>query len=51
MKLDGGVWKVGLKNQMCADDSISEEGDLIGAPPQLAGKDQWPEREFMPQPD
>jgi hypothetical protein len=51
MKLDGGVWKVGLRNQMCADDSISEEGDLIGAPPQLAGKDQWPEQEFMPQPD
>ncbi|MGD0642319.1 MAG: hypothetical protein ABSC22_16350 [Roseiarcus sp.] len=51
MKLDGGVWKVGVKNDMCADDSISQEGDLIGAPPQLAGLDQWPEREFMPLPE
>jgi hypothetical protein len=35
---------------MCADDSISDQGDLIGAPPQLVGKDAWPEREFMPEP-
>ncbi len=48
MKLEGGAWKIGVKNSMCADDSISQEGDLIGAPPQLAGIDAWPEREFPP---
>lgn len=51
MKKDSGVWAIGLKNDMCADDSISDQGDLIGAPPQLAGMDAWPEREFMPVPD
>ena len=51
MKKDGGAWTIGLKNDMCADDSISDQGDLIGAPPQLAGKNAWPEREFMPEPD
>jgi hypothetical protein len=48
MKFEGGAWKIGLKNDMCADDSISQEGDLIGAPPQLVGKSTWPEREFPP---
>jgi hypothetical protein len=51
MKQDGGVWTIGVKNAMCADDSIFDQGDLIGAPPQLAEKDAWPEREFMPDPD
>jgi hypothetical protein len=44
-------WEIGVKNDMCADDSISDQGDLIGAPPQLAGMDAWPQREFMPDPD
>jgi hypothetical protein len=48
MKLEGGIWRIGVKNNMCADDSISEEGDRIGAPPQLVGKNAWPEREFPP---
>ncbi len=43
-----GFWTVGLKNGMCADNSIIQQGDLIGAPPQLAGMDVWPEREFPP---
>src|SRR5664279_4341787 len=25
---DGGAWTIGLKNDMCADDSISDQGDL-----------------------
>jgi len=45
-----GVWTIGIDNDMCADDSIADQGDLIGAPPQLAGRDAWPEREFMPEP-
>ena len=48
MKLEGGTWKIGVQNDMCSDDSISQEGDLIGAPPQLVGKNTWPEREFPP---
>lgn len=51
LKKDGGAWTIGGKNGMCADDSIADEGDLIGAPPQLAEKNAWPEREFMPEPD
>ena len=51
MKKESNDWKIGVKNDMCADDSISDQGDLIGAPPQLAGLDAWPEREFMPEPD
>ena len=51
MKKASNGWKIGVKNDMCADDSISDQGDLIGAPPQLAGMDAWPEREFMPEPD
>jgi hypothetical protein len=35
---------------MSSDDSFSDQGDLIGAPPQLVAKDQRPEREFMPDP-
>ena len=49
VKLDGGVWTIGVKNGMCADDSISGEGDLIGAPSQLVDQDAWPEREFPPE--
>jgi len=51
MKKDGGVWTIGRKNDMCADDSILDEGDLIGAPPQLVDKPAWPEREDRPLPD
>ncbi len=51
MKQNGAVWTIGLKNGMCADDSISQEGDLIGAPPQLVGLDAWPEREDFPLPE
>ena len=50
MQMRSGLWTVGLDNNMCADDSIADRGDLIGAPPQLVDKDQWPEREFMPEP-
>ncbi len=50
-QLRDGVWTVGLKNNMCSDDSIASEGDLIGAPPQLVGKPEWPEREFFPEPE
>jgi len=32
-------WTIGHANDMCADDSIFDRGDLIGAPPQLVGKD------------
>lgn len=48
-KLDG-VWSIGLDNNLCATDSIVDQGDLIGAPPQLVDRDEWPEREFMPEP-
>ena len=51
MQKRGGVWAIGLQNNMCADDSISDQGDLIGAPAQLVGKAEWPEREFMPEPE
>ena len=49
MKLEGGAWKIGVKNDVCASDSILQEGDLIGAPPQLIGNDAWREREFPPE--
>lgn len=45
-----GLWTIGLDNNMCADDSIVDQGDLIGAPPQLVDKAEWPEREFRPEP-
>ena len=48
MKLEDGTRKIGVQNDMCSDDSISQQGDLIGAPPQLVGNDAWPEREFPP---
>ncbi len=51
MQVRDGVWTVGLKNNMCSDDSISGDGDLIGAPPQLVGKSAWPERESLPEPE
>ena len=51
LKKDGGAWTIGVKNGMCADNSIADEGDLIGTPPQLAQKNAWPEREYMPEPD
>jgi hypothetical protein len=44
-KTDTG-WKSGVRHGVCADDSIVDEGDLIGAPPQLVDKDAWPAREF-----
>ena len=48
LRRDKGVWTIGVKNGLCADDSIIAQGDLIGAPPQLAGMNAWPEREFPP---
>lgn len=48
MQKIGKTWKIGLKNQFCADDSISSEGDIIGAPPQLAEKDHWEARTTYP---
>ncbi len=51
MQMRDGVWTIGLKNKMCADDSILMEGDLIGAPPQLAGQSAWPERDTFPEPE
>jgi len=33
MKREGDTWTIGVKNGLCADDSIVGEGDLIGAPP------------------
>ncbi|MEW6633089.1 MAG: hypothetical protein AB1440_19645 [Pseudomonadota bacterium] len=48
MRKVGDTWRVGLKNQFCADDSISGEGDIIGAPPQLVQKDRWEERTTYP---
>jgi hypothetical protein len=51
MRRDRAAWVIGVKNDMCADDSISQQGDLIGAPPQLMNLPAWPEREFMPEPD
>ena len=50
MQTRNGRWTIGLDNNMCADDSIVDQGDLIGAPPQLVDKDEWREREFMPEP-
>ena len=47
MQKRDGSWSIGLNNDMCADDSIIDQGDLIGAPPQLVDKHDWPEREFM----
>jgi hypothetical protein len=43
MKKEGSNWTIGVQSDMCADDSIVEQGYLIGAPPQLAGRDAWPE--------
>ncbi len=51
MKKEGAVWTIGLKNGMCADDSIAQQGDLIGAPPRLVDEDAWPEREDFPLPE
>jgi hypothetical protein len=44
MKKEGSNWTIAVQSDMCADDSIVDQGYLIGAPPQLAGKDAWPER-------
>lgn len=44
MKEVGGIWTIGLRNQFCADDSIADMGDIIGAPPQLVGKTHWDPR-------
>ena len=48
LRRDKGAWTIGVKNDLCADDSIIEQGDLIGAPPQLVDMNAWPEREFPP---
>jgi len=42
MKKEGSTWTIGVKSDPCADDSIIELGYLIGAPPQLVGRDAWP---------
>jgi hypothetical protein len=44
MKKVGGVWTIGLRNNFCADDSIVDGGDIIGAPPQLVGRTHWDPR-------
>jgi hypothetical protein len=46
MKKTEAGWVSGVKHSVCADDTIVGEGDLIGAPPQLADKNAWPAREF-----
>jgi hypothetical protein len=51
MRKRNNAWVIERMNHMCADDSIIGDGDLIGAPPQLVDKDEWPERETMPAPD
>ncbi len=43
-----GGWRVAWRNGVCASDSISELGYLIGAPPQIANLDAWPDTDFMP---
>lgn len=48
MRKRGGVWRIAWKNSLCATDSISDLGYLIGAPPQLVGLDAWPDTDFMP---
>jgi hypothetical protein len=48
MKKVGGVWTIGLRNGFCADDSIADEGDIIGAPPQLVKLTQWEPRSEYP---
>ncbi len=48
MKEVGGSWTIGLRNGFCADDSIADEGDIIGAPPQLVDKTQWDPRSEYP---
>lgn len=44
MKKVSGVWTIGLRNGFCADDSIVDEGDIIGAPPQLVNRTHWDPR-------
>lgn len=41
-------WHVGWSGGFCAGDSIIQLGYLIGAPPQLADLDAWPNTDFMP---
>ena len=48
MRQRGDGWQVGWANDFCASDSIAEEGYLIGAPPQLVDRDEWPREAFMP---
>jgi hypothetical protein len=45
-----GQWTIGWGGPtgVCATDSIADLGYLIGAPPQLVGKDKWDDTEFMP---
>jgi hypothetical protein len=48
MRKRGDGWRVGWGNGFCPSDSIIQQGYLIGAPPQLAGLEQWPDTDFMP---
>jgi hypothetical protein len=48
MRKRGGEWQIAWENSVCATDSISDIGYLIGAPPQLVGMDAWPDTDFMP---
>ncbi len=48
MKKVNGTWRIALRNQFCADDSIADEGDIIGAPPELVGQSHWGPRSEYP---
>jgi hypothetical protein len=48
MRRRGGAWRAAWSNGVCASDSISQLGYLIGAPPQLVDLDAWPDTDFMP---
>jgi hypothetical protein len=48
MRRRGGAWQAAWRNGVCASDSISQLGYLIGAPPQLVDLDAWPDADFMP---
>lgn len=48
MRKRDGAWQVGWSNAFCPSDSIVEQGYLIGAPPQLIDRDEWPSVDYMP---
>lgn len=48
MKKVDGAWAIKLRNHFCADDSIASDGDIIGAPPVLAGFTHWDPRSEYP---